>query len=50
MPVETAELQSGIRYYWRCPVCLEISLPFRDLETAAAESGRHAGCAIGRRR
>lgn len=50
MPVETAELQSGIRYYWRCPVCLEISLPCRNPELAADEGRRHVGCAVGSRR
>jgi hypothetical protein len=44
MPVETAELESGTRYYWRCPVCSEISLPFKNLDLAKEEVSRHEGC------
>jgi hypothetical protein len=44
MPIETAELPMGTRYYWRCPKCLEISLPFREVDLAEAESIRHAAC------
>ena len=49
MPIETSEFETGTRYYWKCPVCLELSLPFRDPERAAAESGRHVGCATRQR-
>jgi hypothetical protein len=48
MPVETHEFDTGMRYYWVCPVCSEVSLPFKDNETAAAERSRHLGCSIGR--
>jgi hypothetical protein len=44
MPVETAELESGICYYWRCPVCSEISLPFKNVERAQEEVSRHERC------
>ena len=41
MPIETAELQSGTRYYWRCPVCSEISLPFKHVSLAEADATQH---------
>jgi hypothetical protein len=45
VPIEEHEFESGIRYYWKCPVCSEMSLPFKDAEQAAAERSRHLGCA-----
>jgi len=49
MPVEAYEFDTGVRYYWKCPSCSEISLPFRDAERAAEESSRHLGCSAKRR-
>jgi hypothetical protein len=48
MPIETAELQTGLRYYWRCPRCSEISLPFKDQALAMEEGRRHETCMVGR--
>jgi hypothetical protein len=49
MAVEAYEFDSGTRYYWKCPLCSEISLPFKDPESAAAERSKHLGCSTGRR-
>ncbi|MEI6362296.1 MAG: hypothetical protein WCP95_09180 [Actinomycetes bacterium] len=49
MPVEAYEFDTGTRYYWKCPLCSEISLPFKDPDVAAAERARHLGCSTGRR-
>ena len=49
MPIETYEFESGTRYFWVCPVCSEVSLPFKEPEAAAAERAKHLGCMSGRR-
>ena len=49
MPIETYEFESGTRYFWVCPVCSEVSLPFKEPDAAAAERAKHLGCLSGRR-
>ena len=44
MAIETAQFETGIRYYWKCPRCAEMSLPFRDPEAAGAEAAKHLDC------
>jgi hypothetical protein len=46
MPIETEQFNTGIRYYWRCPICSEMSLPFRAPEAAAAEQAKHLDCRL----
>jgi hypothetical protein len=29
MPIDTYEFESGARYFWVCPVCSEVSVPFK---------------------
>jgi hypothetical protein len=49
MTVLTVEFESEKRYYWKCPRCNFLSLPFRDAERAAAEQGSHWSCRLARR-
>ena len=49
MPIETYEFESGTRYFWVCPVCSEVSLPFKEPDAATAERAKHLGCLSGRR-
>jgi hypothetical protein len=46
--VLAVEFGSETRYYWNCPRCTYVSLPFKDQQRAAAEHAVHWACRFAR--